>query len=106
LLCGAAGSRGLGRAATYFGQRAPLAGDLALSVYWLATPVRWCGSVQHERQGRALGGWRWRQGRDSKIRLYDLSNLDALYRIASFFALALIALAVACIQQKASSKSF
>src|SRR5947199_180642 len=34
-------------------------------------------------------------GAGLKIVLYDLSNLDALYRIASFFALALIALAVA-----------
>ncbi len=34
-------------------------------------------------------------GAGLKIVLYDLSNLEALYRIASFFALALIALAVA-----------
>jgi len=34
-------------------------------------------------------------GAGLKIVLYDLSNLEALYRIASFFALAVIALAVA-----------
>jgi uncharacterized membrane protein len=34
-------------------------------------------------------------GAGLKIVLYDLSTLEALYRVASFFALALIALAVA-----------
>jgi len=45
-------------------------------------------------QERALGGLAVAAGAGLKIVLYDLSNLDALYRIASFFALALIALAV------------
>jgi len=34
-------------------------------------------------------------GAGLKIVLYDLSTMEALYRVASFFALALIALAVA-----------
>jgi uncharacterized membrane protein len=34
-------------------------------------------------------------GAGLKIVLYDLSNLEALYRVASFLALAVIALAVA-----------
>src|SRR5438128_1675539 len=45
-------------------------------------------------------------GAGLKIVLYDLSNLDALYRIASFFALALIALAVAyAYNRKAATSS-
>ena len=45
-------------------------------------------------------------GAGLKIVLYDLSNLDALYRIASFFALALIALAVAyAYNRKATTSS-
>jgi len=43
-------------------------------------------------------------GAGLKIVLYDLANLEALYRIASFFALALIALAVAYTYNKKSSR--
>src|SRR2546425_67670 len=54
--------------------------------------------------GPALGARR--AGAGLKIVLYDLSNLDALYRIASFFALALIALAVAyAYNRKATTSS-
>ena len=80
----------------YFGRRAPLAGDLALSVFWLA----YAGALvrlgfQLNRKDVRSAGLAVAAGAGLKIVLYDLSNLDALYRIASFFALALIALAVA-----------
>jgi len=97
VLCGSAvfagGSVELQR---YFGRRAPLAGDLALSVFWLT----YAGALvrlgfQHERKDVRSAGLAVAAGAGLKIVLYDLSNLDALYRIASFFALALIALAVA-----------
>jgi len=97
VLCGAAvfagGSVELQR---YFGRRAPLAGDLALSVFWLA----YAGALvrlgfQLDRKDVRSAGLSVAAGAGLKIVLYDLSNLDALYRIASFFALALIALAVA-----------
>jgi uncharacterized membrane protein len=97
VLCGAAvfagGSVELQR---YFGRRAPLAGDLALSVFWLA----YAGALvrlgfQLNRKDVRSAGLAVAAGAGLKIVLYDLSNLDALYRIASFFALALIALAVA-----------
>jgi uncharacterized membrane protein len=96
-LCGAAiflgGSIELQR---FFGRRAPLAGDLALSVFWLA----YAGSLvrigfQRDRKDVRSAGLAVAAGAGLKIVLYDLSNLEALYRIASFFALALIALAVA-----------
>jgi len=108
VLCGAAvfagGSVELPR---YFGQRAPLAGDLALSIFWLA----YAGALvrlgfQHERKDVRSAGLAVAAGAGLKIVLYDLSNLDALYRIASFFALALIALAVAYgYNKKASSRN-
>jgi hypothetical protein len=97
VLCGAAvfagGSVELRR---YFGRRARLAGDLALSVFWLA----YAGALvrlgfQLDRKDVRSAGLAVAAGAGLKIVLYDLSNLDALYRIASFFALALIALAVA-----------
>ena len=108
VLCGAAvfagGSVELPR---YFGRRAPLAGDLALSVFWLV----YAGSLvrlgfQHERKDVRSAGLAVAAGAGLKIVLYDLANLDALYRIASFFALALIALAVAyAYNRKATSSS-
>jgi len=108
VLCGAAvfagGSVELPR---YFGQRAPLAGDLALSIFWLA----YAGALvrlgfQHERKDVRSAGLAVAAGAGLKIVLYDLSNLDALYRIASFFALALIALAVAyAYNRKATASS-
>ena len=73
-----------------------LAGDLATSVWWLV----FAGATVR------VGFWRDRPGvRQAglavaglsvvKIALFDLSRLEALYRVGSFFALALIALAVA-----------
>jgi uncharacterized membrane protein len=82
------------RAATSEG--AQLAGDLAISVYWLlfaGALVRYGFWVQHavvRTAGLSVAGLA-----ALKIALYDLQNLDALYRVGSFFALALIALAVA-----------
>jgi len=107
VLCGAAvfagGSVELPR---YFGQRAPLAGDLALSIFWLV----YAGALvrlgfQHERKDVRSAGLAVAAGAGLKIVLYDLSNLDALYRIASFFALALIALAVAYAYNKRARAS-
>ena len=107
VLCGAAvfagGSVELPR---YFGQRAPLAGDLALSIFWLT----YAGALvrlgfQHERKDVRSAGLAVAAGAGLKIVLYDLSNLDALYRIASFFALALIALAVAYAYNKRARAS-
>jgi len=108
VLCGAAvfagGSVELPR---YFGRRAPLAGDLALSVFWLV----YAGALvrlgfQLDRKDVRSTGLVVAAGAGLKIVLYDLSNLEALYRIASFFALALIALAVAyAYNRRASSRS-
>jgi len=97
MLCGAAvflgGSIQLWRA---FGQIAPLAGDLALSVWWLlyAGALVWLG-FERDRKMIRSAGLIVAAGAGLKIVLYDLSTLEALYRVASFFALALIALAVA-----------
>ena len=97
VLCGAAvfagGSVELPR---YFGRVAVLAGDLALSVFWLA----YAGALVRlgfrlDRKDVRSTGLAVAAGAGLKIVLYDLANLEALYRIASFFALALIALAVA-----------
>ena len=107
VLCGAAvfagGSVELQR---YFGRRTPLAGDLALSVFWLA----YAGALvrlgfQLDRKDVRSAGLAVAAGAGLKIVLYDLSNLDALYRIASFFALALIALAVAYAYHKRARAS-
>ena len=82
------------RAATW--QAAGLAGDLALSAYWLlyaAALVRtgfWLEQKAVRSAGLAVAGLAI-----LKIALYDLSNLEALYRVGSFFVLALMALAVA-----------
>jgi uncharacterized membrane protein len=106
-LCGAAvfvgGSIELPR---YFGRRAPLAGDLALSVFWLAYAAALVRlGFQRERKDLRSAGLAVAAGAGLKIVLYDLSNLDALYRIASFFALALIALAVAYAYNKRARAS-
>jgi hypothetical protein len=73
-----------------------LAGDLAISTFWLlyaAALVR-AGFVLDRKVVRSAG-----LGVAAlaamKIVLYDLSALEALYRVASFFVLALITLAVA-----------
>ncbi len=97
VLCGAAvfagGSIELQR---YFAPRSPLAADLALSVFWLvyAGALVRIGFYRQRKDVRSTG-LVVAAGAGLKIVLYDLSNLQALYRIASFFALALIALAVA-----------
>ncbi len=107
VLCGAAvfagGSVELQR---YFGRRARLAGDLALSVFWLA----YAGALvrigfQLDRKDVRSAGLAVAAGAGLKIVLYDLSNLEALYRIASFFALSLIALAVAYAYNKRARAS-
>ena len=67
-----------------------------LSVFWLvyaAALVRI--GFQRDRKDVRSAGLAVAAGAGLKIVLYDLANLEALYRIASFFALALIALAVA-----------
>jgi len=97
MLCGTAvflgGSIQVWRA---FGQIAPLAADLALSVWWLlyAGALVWLG-FEVDRKMIRSAGLIVAAGAGLKIVLYDLSTMEALYRVASFFALALIALAVA-----------
>ena len=82
--------------AVAFGHITALAGDLALSVWWLlyAGALVWLGFDLEKKFVRS-GGLIVAAGAGLKIVLYDLSTLEALYRVASFFALALIALAVA-----------
>ena len=97
MLCGATGFLGGSiEFNRHFGAIAPLAGNLALSVWWLlyAGGLVLIGFEIDRKQVRsagltvaALAGL--------KIVLYDLSTLNALYRVGSFFALAIIALAVA-----------
>jgi uncharacterized membrane protein len=80
----------------FFGAIAALAGDLALSVYWLACAgvLVWLGFRLARKEVRVAGlGLAAFAG--LKVVLYDLAALEALYRIASFFALALVTLAVA-----------
>ncbi len=82
------------RAASGGGSR--IAGDLAISVYWLlyaGALVRigfWLREALVRSAGLAVAGLA-----ALKVMLFDLSRLDALYRVASFLGLALIALAVA-----------
>jgi uncharacterized membrane protein len=80
----------------WFGQLTSLAGDLALSVWWLvyAGVLVFLG-FRLDRKIIRSAGLCVAAGAGLKIVLYDLSNLEALYRVASFFALAVIALAVA-----------
>ncbi|HEV2751414.1 MAG TPA: DUF2339 domain-containing protein [Gemmatimonadales bacterium] len=89
----------------YFAPRSPLAADLALSVFWLvyAGALVWLGFSRRRKDVRSAG-LVVAAGTGLKIVLYDLSNLNALYRIASFFALALIALAVAYAYNKSASQ--
>jgi len=60
---------------------------------------------QHERKDVRSAGLVVAAGAGAKIVLYDLSTLEALYRIASFFTLALIALAVAYAYNKKATTS-
>jgi hypothetical protein len=80
----------------WFGRLSSLAGDLALSVWWLvyAGALVWLG-FRLDRKVIRSAGLCVAAAAGLKIVLYDLSNLEALYRVASFFALAVIALAVA-----------
>lgn len=97
MLCGATGFLGGSiEFSRHFTAIAPLAGNLALSVWWLlyAGALVLIGFEIDHKQVRsagltvaALAGL--------KIVLYDLSTLNALYRVGSFLALAIIALAVA-----------
>jgi len=97
VMCGAAiligGSIQLPR---FFWRQTALAGDLALSVWWLlyAGALVQLGFRLNRKDVRSAG-----LGVAAvaavKVVLYDLSTLEALYRVAVFFALALIALAVA-----------
>ena len=79
-----------------FERLAPLAGDLALSVWWLlfAGGLVFLGFRLNHKLIRSIG-LAVAAFAGLKIVLYDLSNLEALYRVGSFFALAMIALAVA-----------
>ena len=79
-----------------FGRLAPLAGDLALSVWWLlfAGALVFLGFRLNHKLIRSIG-LSVAALAGLKIVLYDLANLEALYRVGSFFTLAIIALAVA-----------
>ncbi|MFN2570327.1 MAG: DUF2339 domain-containing protein [Gemmatimonadales bacterium] len=97
LLCGAAvfGGGSIQLAAA-FGRIGALAGNLALSLWWLV----YAGAAvalgfRLDRKMIRSAGLLVAAGAGFKIVFYDLSTLEALYRVASFFALALIALAVA-----------
>ena len=77
-------------------QAARLAGDLALSAYWLlyaAALVR--TGFRLEQKAVRSAGLGVAGLAILKVALYDLSTLEALYRVGSFFVLALITLAVA-----------
>ncbi|MGH7675474.1 MAG: DUF2339 domain-containing protein, partial [Gemmatimonadales bacterium] len=85
---------------------AALAGDLAISAWW----VLYAGALV--RLGFALGHKAVRVAglvlagvAAAKIVLYDLANLEALYRVGSFFVLALITLAVAYAYHKRSTEA-
>lgn len=86
----------------FFDARAPawaaarLAGDLCLSVYWLlfAGATVWLGFRRNDVSVRGAG-LLVAGVAAAKIAVHDLSRLQALYRVGSFFVLALLALAVA-----------
>lgn len=80
----------------YFGRMTSLAGDLALSVWWLlfAGALVFLGFRLNQKIIRSTG-LAVAAFAGLKIVLVDLANLQALYRVGSFLALALIALAVA-----------
>ena len=80
----------------YFDVMTSLAGDLALSVWWLlyAGALVFVGFQMDRKQIRSAG-LTVAAFAGLKIVFYDLSNLSALYRVGSFFALSIIALTVA-----------
>ena len=75
---------------------AGLAGNLALSVWWLVFAAAVVG-IGFRREAKAVrsAGLAVAVVATLKVLLYDLSELEALYRIGAFFALAAIALGVA-----------
>jgi uncharacterized membrane protein len=75
---------------------ARLAGDLAISVFWLlfAGATVWLGFRRNQAAVRGTG-LAVAALAAAKIALYDLGRLEALFRVGSFFVLALLALAVA-----------
>ncbi len=80
----------------FFGARTALAGDLALSIYWLGfSGVLVRLGFRLGRKDVRSAGLAVAAGAGLKVVLYDLSMLSALYRIASFLTLALVTLAVA-----------
>lgn len=86
---------------------AELAGDLATSAFWIgyAGLLVWLG-FQLARKTVRTAGLGVAGLAVLKIALYDLANLEALYRVGSVFALALIALAGAyAYNRRASSES-
>lgn len=96
-LCGAAAFAGGSiQVARAFIRITPLAGNLALSVWWLVYggALVWLG-FRLDRKLIRSAGLAVAALVGLKIVIYDLSTLNALYRVASFFALAIIALAVA-----------
>jgi hypothetical protein len=73
-----------------------LAGDLAISAFWLLyAGALVAAGFRLGRQPLRVAGLFLASLGAAKIVFYDLSQLEALYRVGSFFALALIALAVA-----------
>ena len=86
----------------FFSQRASdvtgagLAADLSISVWWLVAAGLLVAAGFWRRLPRVRhAGLFVACLAAAKIVVYDLSRLDALYRVASFFVLALLALAVA-----------
>jgi uncharacterized membrane protein len=75
---------------------ARLAGDLGISVFWLlfAGVAVWLGFRRNRAAIRGTG-LAVAALAAAKIALYDLGRLEALFRVGSFFVLALLALAVA-----------
>jgi uncharacterized membrane protein len=96
----------------FFGARAErgvgglVAGNLALSVYWLiyaGVVVRigfWLRRATVRTAGLGVAALA-----AAKIVLFDLSRLDALYRVGSFFGLALVSLGVAYAYNRVAKKA-
>ncbi len=83
-----------------------LAANLAISTFWLVCAgglVRlgfWLDQKAVRSAGLAVAGLA-----ALKVVLYDLSELEALYRVASFLALALLTLGVAYVYNKKASRN-
>jgi Predicted membrane protein (DUF2339) len=73
-----------------------LAANLSISAFWLVYAAALVGTgFRLRRKPVRVAGLAVAVIAALKIALYDLANLEALYRVASFFILALITLAVA-----------